>query len=124
LSRFVTRFLVVIAAVQILGGHWVVLQTVAWTSMLMENARTETLSTALVRTFDGSKPCSLCLAVKTGREHEDKQELPSLVVKLEAVLAPAVQIPPPLVTDRLFFSVVQSDREVSFAPTSPPPRRA
>jgi hypothetical protein len=122
LLRFATKLLVLIAAVQILGGHWAVLQTVAWTKMLVDNARTESLAEALVKTFDGSKPCSLCLAVKEGRASDEKQDVAKLLVKIEAILAPQIQLPARAEAVRRFFIVGLVDREVSFAPPTPPPR--
>lgn len=118
------RFLVLIAAVQILGGHWAVLQTVAWTKMLVEYAQQESLSVAVAKTFDGEHPCQLCHTVKEGRQEEQKKQTPTAIAKLDAVLAPAVQIPPRPEAPRLFFSVAPQPRKVSLSPLTPPPRAA
>jgi hypothetical protein len=122
LPRLITKLLVLFAAVQLLGGHWAVMQTVAWTGMLIENARTESLGEALVKTFDGSKPCPLCLAVKAGRESEEKQDVAKLLVKIEAILASQVALPARAEVARRFFIVGLADREVSVAPITPPPK--
>ncbi|MGB8166635.1 MAG: hypothetical protein WCF18_04035 [Chthoniobacteraceae bacterium] len=119
--RSVSRFLVLIAAVQILGGHWAVLQTVAWTSMLIDNAKTASLTEAFAKTFDGTSPCSLCKAVTAGRSSEEKQDSTQLV-KFEAVLAPAVQLPPREAAVHHFFATAQFERVLAVAPPTPPPR--
>ncbi len=64
------------------GGHWVVLQSVAWTRMVLENARHEELRTAVSQTFDGEHPCALCKSIEKGRQEEKKQEAPLVVTKL------------------------------------------
>lgn len=57
-----------------LGLHWALLQTVAWTGMLITYARDGSLQEAVAKTFDGRHPCALCKVVKEGREEEQKQE--------------------------------------------------
>jgi len=67
------------------GGHWALLQTVAWTNMLAENLRTESFTDAVARTFDGKHPCSMCKAISQGKKSEKKTEFPLLAKKLEFV---------------------------------------
>jgi hypothetical protein len=52
------------------GGHWMVLQSVAWTRMLIVNAQSETLTVAVGKTFDGKHPCKMCHQIRDGREQE------------------------------------------------------
>lgn len=77
-----------------LGLHWGVLQSVAWASMLVERARTQTLAEALDTTFDGQHPCEICVIVRDGKAAEKKAQTPQtssssvrveLCVRLEAV---------------------------------------
>ena len=89
----VAKFLVLLAALQILGGHWAVLQTVAWTQMFIDYAQKDSLTVAVAKTFDGDHPCSLCQTVSDGRKQEKKQEGPMTVAKLEAVLAGILEVP-------------------------------
>lgn len=67
------------------GGHWAVLQTVAWTNMLAENLQTGSWSEALTRTFDGKHPCTMCKQISAGKKSEKKAEFPSPAAKLEFV---------------------------------------
>ena len=115
------RLVVCFAAVQILGGHWLALQSVAWIGMIAENARGETLVVAIEKTFDGAHPCSLCRVVKDGREQERKQEVAKLILKLDAVLSAASLLPSPVVTDWSYrpFALVALARTNS--PPTPPP---
>ena len=60
------------------GGHWFVLQSVAWGRMLVDYSRTRTLSAAVKNTFDGDHPCPLCLKIRAAKQQEkrDPQPLP------------------------------------------------
>ena len=114
-----------LAAVQILGGHWAVLQSVAWVGMVVKYAQHGSLESALEKTFDGTHPCQLCQVVLTGRNAEEKQPLAKdlLKLKFEAVLAPATLVPAPLSAPREFFLTVILPQEVPLDVCTPPPRR-
>jgi len=55
------------------GGHWAILQTGAWTGMIVAYTKDGNVSTAISRTFDGKHPCALCCAVRDGRKQEEKK---------------------------------------------------
>ena len=57
-----------------LGLHWALLQTVAWTGMLVTYSRGTSLREAVTKTFDGQHPCALCKLVQQGRAQEEEQE--------------------------------------------------
>jgi hypothetical protein len=65
------------------GGHWWVLQSLAWSRMLVRYTRTDPLVTAVLKTFDGRHPCSLCLKVQEGWHEEQKQERKSPMLRLD-----------------------------------------
>ena len=121
LARF-GKFLVVVALVATTGLHWAVLQSVAWTTMLADNLRTQSLTEAVTRTFDGKHPCCLCKAVAAGRKSEQKREFTAPVQKLEfpPVKANFVLIAPShfqLLPPANFFS-----ESLTQKPLTPPPR--
>ena len=72
-ARF-SKFLLVVALVTTTGLHWAMLQSVAWTTMLADNLRTQSLAEAVTHTFDGRHPCCLCNAIAAGRKSEKKKE--------------------------------------------------
>ena len=117
----IARFLVLIAAVQILGGHWAVLQSVAWAKMLVEYAQQDPLRVAIVKTFDGEHPCSICHTVSDGRKKEEKREATITVAKIDAVLAPAVDLPRVEVAGSSYSLVRISAVTRADAPPTPPP---
>jgi hypothetical protein len=72
-----------IALFAMLGGHWLVLQSVAWTRMLADFSRQDSLTTAISKTFDGEHPCPLCCKIKAGRQQEEQQEKNTPLLKIE-----------------------------------------
>lgn len=69
LKRF-GHLLLIAAILCATGTHWVVLQSVAWAAMLVENAERGDLQTAIAKTFDGKHFCTLCKAVSQGKQSE------------------------------------------------------
>ena len=57
-----------------LGLHWAVLQTVAWTGMIISYSRHASFAAAVSQTFDGGHPCPMCKAIKQGRAEEKQQQ--------------------------------------------------
>lgn len=123
LSRL-TRLVVFLAAVQILGGHWLALQSVAWFGMIASYSRSHSLGVAIEKTFDGANPCGLCTVVKSGREQEQKQQVSKVVWKLDAVLAPALALPQPDGSRWEYFEQDSIMAERALAPPTPPPQAA
>jgi hypothetical protein len=105
-----------------LGFQWLALQSVAWTTMLLANARHAPLSEAVARTFDGNHPCDLCQAVAQGGKSERKSDVLRTVAKLDLICsARTVTLLPPWVRyDYVPYSFSLS--ETFLAPPVPPPR--
>jgi len=80
LRRF-GHLLLIVAFLAAVGGHWMILQTFAWSTMLVENLQTASLSKAVERTFDGEHPCKLCKRIAEDKQSEKQSEFPQLVVK-------------------------------------------
>lgn len=57
-----------------LGMHWALLQTVAWTGMVISYSQRAPLREAISKTFDGKHPCALCKAIQKGRAEEQKRD--------------------------------------------------
>jgi hypothetical protein len=90
-SRIVVKklghLLLILALLGATGGHWAVLQTIAWADMLATNLQTESVGTAITKTFDGAHPCKMCKQISTGKQEEKKSDLPMQLKKLEFVSA-------------------------------------
>jgi hypothetical protein len=118
------KLLVFLAAVQILGGHWLALQSVAWVGMIADFARGETLVVAIEKTFDGEHPCALCKVVKSGREDEQRKQVAKVLVKLDAVLLVVAQLASPQAEKWGYCAWVPRLKARSLAPPTPPPQAA
>jgi len=88
----------VIAFFAICGGHWAVLQTVAWAQMLRDYSQESGLAAAIQQTFSGERPCSMCVNIAQGQQKESQSPaFVSLAKKLEGVPAAVpVRIPRPI----------------------------
>lgn len=70
--RRIPQALLVIALIISVGGHWALLQGVAWAGMVIRFSQTMTVSEAVEATFDGEHRCRLCRVVEEGRQQEQK----------------------------------------------------
>ena len=79
----VAQVLIVFSLVLAIGGHWALLQSIAWIGMLAKFSQTNSVSEAWVKTFDGKHPCKLCIAVQEGKKSEQEQESVRVERKLD-----------------------------------------
>jgi hypothetical protein len=77
------KIFLVLALAAMLGAHWALLQTVAWTTMLAGNLQSNSFQVAAEKTFDGKHPCCLCKAIAAGKQSEKKTEFSFQSQKLE-----------------------------------------
>jgi hypothetical protein len=77
------KLILVLALASSIGLHWAFFQSLAWTSMLADNLRHDSLAQAVSRTFDGRHPCSLCKAIADAKKSEKKSEFPLCFKTLE-----------------------------------------
>ena len=95
-----TRILTWLMLVMLIGGHWGMLQVVAWTGMLIDYSQDATFTEAWDKTFDGNHPCSICKTVDRGIAADlgdDERTAPGKLfktVKLDAVVSAVVLITP------------------------------
>jgi hypothetical protein len=123
LRRF-SAILALLAVIQVVGGHWIAMQSVAWIEMVIDYSNQSSIGVALQKTFDGQHPCDLCKAVSKGRSDEQKDAKVSLLVKYDGVL-------PERVADLILHTVVVDYRVIDqrcstlrFPPPTPPPLAA
>jgi len=111
--------LLFLAMFSIAGGHWAVLQSVAWTGMLIEYSQNESFRGAIIKTFGGKAPCQMCRTVEEGRQKETR--LPATVKadkKIDKFLARLIrEAPIPPETDFFYPPILD---EVASARPSPP----
>ncbi len=118
------KWLTVCALVVLIGGHWFALQSAAWLGMAVNFSKTESVSVALQKTFDGQHPCKLCKIVKAGKAAEKKQDLQKLEVKTDfQLVAGSCGLFPPRPI-RHFTPVSERADSLVRSPLPPPPRAA
>ncbi|MBL9171927.1 MAG: hypothetical protein JNL10_00200 [Verrucomicrobiales bacterium] len=108
-----------------LGLHWVALQSVAWTTMVIERSCNASLRTALATTFDGQHPCKLCQVVRAGTSAGETAKLPLKQSKLEIIRNGLSFWTPVPAAAPVFLTQAEDPPESRRdAPPLPPPRVA
>jgi hypothetical protein len=108
----------------LVGGHWVLLQSVAWVGMTIEFSRTDPIDKAIQKTLDGQHPCNLCHFVAEGKKSEREAKIVKPATRLDLISTLAFVLPTPAEQplELVAFAATASDR--SDPPPSPPPRLA
>lgn len=120
--REVGRIVTIGALCCAIGLHWVVLQSFAWTSMLIDYSKRAPLCQAIAQTFDGAHPCSLCHIVATGKASEKKSDIQSPAPKIDIIcIDRVVQLISPFARFEYAFRDF-SVSEIEQSPPVPPPR--
>ena len=86
ISLFVFRkfssTLAFLAVFQIMGGHWIVLQTYAWGKMAIEYSKTAGFFKGVEKTFDGEHPCDMCKHLQKETQKDNSDPIKVDLVKL------------------------------------------
>ena len=83
--RKFSRILVILALLASGGGHWALLQSVAWTRMIIERTNADSFASAVKTTLDGEHPCEMCKRITEGKQHEQQEQKAPVNVKLDLV---------------------------------------
>jgi len=124
-GRALSRVVAGAALFFIVGGHWGVMQTVAWSKMLWEySERAGSLVAGAKKTFDGEHPCRMCDSIKEAKGKEG--EAPGVLAsakKIELFLREGVDPLPKRVCGRRSLPRAMDEwREARFAePPGPVP---
>lgn len=122
--RKASRLIVVLALIASIGGHWALLQSVAWTRMLIERTRAESFATAIQTTLDGEHPCDLCKRIAEGKQNERQPEKSPLSVKVDLLCERRPIAFAPLFEPMIFPSSPTEGTPRAERPPVPPPRVA
>ena len=116
------KILVIVALVLTTGLHWAALQTFAWSAMLANHLRTESVGESVAQTFDGLHPCCLCKAIAAAKQAEKKGEAVAPLLKFEFPLyGETVILTPPARFAQMQFGNSFA-ASLSSKPPLPPPR--
>jgi len=112
-----------------LGMHWALLQSIAWTGMLISFAYEGAMIEAVEKTFDGQHGCPLCAKVKAGRDANQKQpqqegqSLKKMDVNVDAELVTHTKLIAPAAEKFTFAMIRECSVKRNERPEMPPPRR-
>jgi len=120
--RCIARAVTIFALCCAIGLQWLALQSIAWTAMVVGNAKRGSLCQAIAQTFDGAHPCSLCHIVNRGKTSEKRSDIQPVASKIDMIGASrAITLLRPFVD----FEYSTSDfafSEIAQSPPVPPPR--
>lgn len=125
----------VLGCLHLCGGHWGVMQAVAWSKMLVNYSAQDGLMEGARKTFDGEHPCHMCKAIEEGKKKEEGTSgqddkappLPQGLVLKDCVFTPSPFFSPPAPCDCVTLSSPELDRRgiaLGHRPPVPPPRAA
>jgi hypothetical protein len=111
-----------LALIQLMGGHYAVLQATAWVGMVVNYSKVEGVGAGISKTFDGKHPCDLCLSIAKNKQTEKKQSTQFAAAKIYLIAhAQRCTLQPP----RYFWSLktpIDSLFSCDSSPPVPPPR--
>lgn len=123
--RALSKWLVVVALIFSIGAHWALLQSLAWSGMLLSYTQEAGFARGVSMTFDGDHPCKLCKAIAAAKapEPQDREEFcqPSPELKLALPLTGFLFRHPPYPVPLEFLRVTRATWDPP--PELPPPRR-
>lgn len=133
MKKCLQSLICIVTALHLVGGHWGMLQVVAWAGMLRTYTQEKGIVQGMKETFDGEHPCPMCCRLAAAREKEQKQtpavpqkDLEKLIKWFSAapetgVLAQRWSLDDVKVD---FAPPSQPSAQWSIRPPSPPPRAA
>ena len=119
-----SRLLVVLALLVSIGGHWALLQSVAWTRMLIERTHADSFATAVQTTLDGEHPCDMCKRITEGKQSEQQPEKSQVKVKMDLLCERRLIAIAPPSEPMIFQSGPTGGAPRAERPPVPPPRAA
>ena len=119
--------LILTCALYLSGSHWMLLQTTAWTGMLIARSQRAPVAVAVETTFDGHHPCRVCWAITTGQNEEKQKEREFPAVKkmqeVKFVELARFELPTRVCSgEARWLDFVQVEVGRADAPPTPPPR--
>jgi hypothetical protein len=116
------RVTTVVALCLAVGLHWLALQSIAWTAMIVQNAKQASFCEAVKRTFDGAHPCDLCKRISKAKGAEKKHDNQCRTVKADLICVVRQFALLPHFAPVDYFALVSSLVGAPQQPPSPPPR--
>jgi hypothetical protein len=116
------QVLLVLAAFCLVNGPDFLAQGVAWSTMIIDYSASDTVASAVAKTFDGEHPCRLCKQVDEHQRSPQKRAVESSLRKLHLCCVPGevFELGAPIPAE--FPCIDARDVRLSVQPPVPPPR--
>jgi hypothetical protein len=120
------KFIILCCALYLSGAHWTVLQTTAWTGMLLSRSLSASVEEAFGSTFDGQHPCRMCEVISSGKQSEERSKKEIELLKkggdLKFVELCGMSVPPRIAGTPLLWPEwnVWGEQRKDAPPTPPP----
>jgi hypothetical protein len=130
LNKSVRIIIALLGCLHLCGGHYGVLQALAWSKMLVDYSQQDGLVVGAIKTFDGNHPCCLCKQIGAAKkadteQSKDNKEIVSGLVLKEFVTSREILAKVPSWTDAVPVTlpeVVVRGAIFGVSPPVPPPR--
>ncbi|MFC5050167.1 hypothetical protein ACFPK9_06050 [Rubritalea spongiae] len=129
MRALLAKLFCLIAAISLIDGHIIALQTYAWVTMLNDRIPEQGVGEALSTTFDGEHPCEHCLAAEDlqTKSQKEKSKAPDMQLSWIKLISPKAEkiTLPPAPPYKLLPHLVETlspSTDHSTSVPSPPPR--
>ncbi|RBP45908.1 hypothetical protein DES53_102292 [Roseimicrobium gellanilyticum] len=130
--KSLARIALVVSLMISIGGHWGMLQAIAWARMIQDYSEEKGLVEGFKETFSGERPCPMCLKLRESQNEAGKNKAPISKEKTDLTLKwydpsweGAFKVTPPFpeasTKARLYFTASLRG-EGRARPATPPPR--
>ena len=116
--RCLRVILVLGAFLHLSGGHYGVLQCIAWSKMLIEYSSSDGLLEGARKTFDGENPCDMCRSIAAAKQERSQHEEQAPAPGAEQLSLKDLRIPPMVSLED------PSSRDIATQRFAPPVARA
>lgn len=88
LVKLIGMPVICLAMFSVMGGHWAILQVVAWSKMIVAYSQdTRSVTSGIQRTFSGEFPCEMCKSIAEARKKQDKEPAATVTARKIEILA-------------------------------------
>jgi hypothetical protein len=118
-KHVILRFRQIIAlfcCLQLLGGSYGILQTIAWSRMIVNYTSNDGLIEGIKKTFDGEHPCAMCCHIAKAKQQDKAPDPVSDLLEKQGPVKHYI-LSPNLPEHGVFASVMKT-----IAPLAPPQR--
>lgn len=107
------------------GGHWAIMQSIAWANMIRTYSSEGSFESAVEKTFSGKHRCSLCKKIEQAKQKEKKNSFVTESFKKKEGILEKLSLSPKFFPKNFNYAL-QSRRDEDYRVVEPllqPPRK-